>query len=243
MTPKFIKKILRSNAFSSCLAWLAAKLIRFVQITCRVEMRGAVDEMKKCIANNQPMIAVFWHSRSMMMTKFWRVLGDGTFNPAAGLTSVHRDGRLMGKVLGNLGLQIVEGSSTKGGAQAFKEILKKLKNGITLAITPDGPKGPRQRLSPGFMHIAKASGVPIFLVGISGSRAIFFNSWDKWMLIKPFSKCVFEVFGPYYVDREESPENMQILQEKLENLLNQSTIKLDESFGHTPVYPQPPQKE
>jgi len=237
MFKNFIKKIIKNDITSEILAFLGALWIKIVQRTSKIKISGQVAEMKECTKNKMPIILVFWHSRSMMMTKFWREICDGKFNPVAGLTSVHRDGKLMSKILQKLGLQIVEGSSTKGGVHAFMGALRGLKNKVSLAMTPDGPKGPRQRMSEGVLYISKSSGIPIFLVAVGANKVKFFKSWDRYMLVKPFAKCEFEIAGPYYVDKNEDESEIQKKMLKMENKLNQMSIKLDEKMGHKAIYP------
>ncbi len=238
MLKKIIKKLSKNELLTKSFAWIMAKIVSFIQKTSNAEILGEVEALKKYVKENKSVIVVFWHARSMMMTKFWKIIGEGKFNPVAGLTSVHRDGQFMAKILENLGLQIIEGSSTKGGVHAFMAAVKKIKDGVSLAITPDGPKGPRQRMGEGFLQIARSTAAPIFLVGLSASKAKFFNSWDRYMFVKPFSKCLFEIAGPYFIDRKIEGEKIEIERQNFEKILNQMSIKLDEILGNVAIYPQ-----
>ena len=102
------------------------------------------------------------------------------------IISEHFDGNLIAKTLGFFGFGTIRGSSTRGGAKALIESIKNIKKGYDLGITPDGPKGPRHEVHDGIVVMAQKAKVKIVLVSIKPSKFWQLNSWDKFVIPKPF---------------------------------------------------------
>lgn len=142
---------------------LGAGFIRLLgrTLTLRTEgaehMLGRYEEGRRCIF-------AFWHSRQLMMPLAYRG------RQVHILISRHRDGELIRRIVARFGFHAVRGSSTRGGAEALLELVRLGRSGADLAITPDGPKGPRQVAQPGVVHLAKATGLPIVPVTFSCSK-------------------------------------------------------------------------
>lgn len=132
-------------------------------------------------------IVVFWHQKFFPLLYSHRNSG---FNI---MVSHHRDGELIARTLRYLGFHVTRGSTTRGGMKACR-IMTKAVLKHDLAITPDGPKGPRYHFSPGAVAIAKHSGRPILPVGIGARFAKYFSSWDRFMVPLPMSSVKI-VFG------------------------------------------------
>jgi lysophospholipid acyltransferase (LPLAT)-like uncharacterized protein len=114
------------------------------------------------------------------------------------LISQHADGELIAQVCRHLGLGVVRGSSTRGGAGALLGLLRCSKVGH-LAVTPDGPKGPRRHLKQGIIFLASCTGLPILPVGIGFTRAWRFRSWDRFALPQPWSTALCVTAPPIHV--------------------------------------------
>ncbi|MBA4118765.1 MAG: hypothetical protein C0514_07735 [Candidatus Puniceispirillum sp.] len=133
----------------------------------------------------KPFILCFWHNRLLMACFTWT--GPMSIHM---LISAHSDGQIIAKTIGHFGLKTIAGSSSKGGAQALRQMIKALKNGDAVGITPDGPRGPRFEVSEGIVSLARLSGLDILPVSFGVSRRRVLSSWDRFILALPFSKGV-----------------------------------------------------
>lgn len=175
------------------------------------------------------MVVAFWHSRLLMMGQTWF---GGPFHM---LISQHRDGTLIARTIESFGYSTIAGSTTRGGAGALRAILKVLKGGGTIGITPDGPRGPRQRATMGTINAARLSGAIIVPLTYS-ARGRLLNSWDRFLLPLPFSKGVFLWGEPLEVPRDADGEACRL---ELENRLNALMAEADRRTGIGPVEPAP----
>lgn len=114
-------------------------------------------------------IVCFWHSRLLMMP-FAKKGGGGKV-----LISRHRDGELIARVVGFFGIGTVRGSYRKGSVSSLREILHDLRDRIDVAITPDGPKGPRFEVKKGIVELARLSRKPLLPVSYGASKKKLFN--------------------------------------------------------------------
>ncbi len=241
---KIGKRITRSSAFIYTVRTLVALYIELVFWSARWRHEG-FDTLRGFWAAKQPIIGVFWHGRMMMFPKFWR-----TKQKISMLISNHRDGELIANSIEWFGVGAIRGSagrrkagqsavSLKGGAAALRTMLKILESGESVAITPDGPSGPRMRVSSGVVLLAKMSGVPILPGSWSCRRSRVFSSWDRFMLALPFSGGVFMVGEPVHVPPDADEDTMEAARRNVEDQLNKLTARADEMVGRTAIEPAP----
>ena len=190
------KRLLKHPMTQSCLAWLLSLYIRFVYLTCRKTY--LIDSASENYMRGQDnAIFAFWHGRMMMCP---------TIEPPKRkmhvLISHHRDGILISKVISHFGEATIAGSSSKGGSAAVKDIVRTLKKGDNISITPDGPRGPVQVVQMGIVTVAKLTGRCVLPITFSASRHKRMRSWDRFMLAYPFGKIAFCVGAPILVSRE-----------------------------------------
>lgn len=129
--------------------------------------------------------------------------------------SEHFDGELIAKTLGFFGFGTIRGSTTRGGAKALIKAIKDVKEGSDIGITPDGPKGPRHEVQDGIIAIAKKTKKKIYLVEIKPSKYWQFNSWDKFVVPKPFSELNYFISEPIDISELEFEEARKLLKEGL----------------------------
>ena len=122
----------------------------------------------KLIGEGQPFIVAFWHGRLIMMAFSWK-----RCDLVHMLISGHRDGQLVSGMMSHFGSKTVFGSSTRGGAAAFIQLARLLRQGDVVGITPDGPRGPRMRANDGVIALAKVAGVPVLPLTFSASLRSF----------------------------------------------------------------------
>lgn len=139
----------------------------------------------------------------------------------ATIASQSRDGELMATVLKWLGAKTSRGSSTRGGVQALKGLLRLVKEGGNCSFAVDGPKGPLHKVKPGVFELSRMIRAPIYAAGVATSNALYFpKSWNKTFLPKPFAKVIIYWVGPLpAVGRDIDPRNPDLALE-LEGLLH-----------------------
>jgi lysophospholipid acyltransferase (LPLAT)-like uncharacterized protein len=127
----------------------------------------------------EPAIIAFWHGRQLMLPLAYGGRGLDI------LISRHRDGELISRAMRSFGFSSVRGSTTRGGAVALKALIERGRAGRDLAVTPDGPKGPRHIVQPGVIHVAKTTGLPIFPLTFGASKKkLFGRGTDLWFPIR-----------------------------------------------------------
>jgi lysophospholipid acyltransferase (LPLAT)-like uncharacterized protein len=174
----------------------------------------------------QPVIAAFWHERLPLMPKLCDMARAR--RPGGGLrmhvlVSQSRDGRFIGAVLRRFGLEVVLGSSSKGGAAGMRALLDLLAAGAQIAITPDGPRGPRRVAAAGAAQIAAASGVAVLPCSAQISRRRVMRSWDQMVVPLPFARGVVVCGAPILVP----PEGWQDALPRIQAALNAAAERAD----------------
>lgn len=159
----------------------AACFLRLLKKAVRIEVSGQPENSYRCVY-------AFWHRNLLILTL--QRMNSG----AAVLVSSSQDGELIAGPLGELGYFPVRGSTTRGGAQALKELVR-LGRERCVAITPDGPKGPVGSIQPGIFQVAFLAGIPIVPIAAGCDREWVFNTWDRFRLPKPFSR-IRVLYGP-----------------------------------------------
>ncbi len=148
--------------------------------------------------NGQTAIVAFWHEfLPLAPALWWHVHAASPSLTVTVLISRHRDGRMITEIVRRWGLQTVAGSSSrtraggsrdKGGTAALRSLLSLLRTGSLIAITPDGPRGPRRVLQPGVARLAALSGSPVIAAAASCRPSRRLGSWDRMVLPLPFGR-------------------------------------------------------
>ena len=211
------------------IAILIAMPIWLIYLTCRVKVTN-YETFKQY--RRKPAIFVFWHGRSMMLSP---IIATRRMRAYA-ISSHHNDGRIMAKVQRLFSLRPLYGSTTSGGLEVLRGGLRILMDGrYALCISPDGPSGPSMRVQDGALYFAKMTGAPIIPVCYSASRARFANRWDRYLIVKPFSKITCTVGEPVFVPRRASDEEFESIRKSLEDYMVETTHKMDAEFHHMVV--------
>ncbi|MBT3699995.1 MAG: lysophospholipid acyltransferase family protein [Alphaproteobacteria bacterium] len=225
------KMIMKSEAVRRAACGLAALYIRFVHVTNRWQIIND-QAPQKLWDDDQPFIVAFWHNRLLMMPYTWR-----KSVPINMLISQHRDGELIANTIAHLGFKSVRGSTSRDGAQALRTMLKAIKRGECIGITPDGPRGPRMRASDGIVSVARLAGVPILPVTYATSRRRILSSWDRFLIALPFGRGVFIWGDPIGVPREASESDLVDIRQSIENQLILISNQADEKCDQTSIEP------
>ena len=234
------KRFMRSGAVQSLAGFLVAAYMTLVKYTTRWEVIGE-ERVAHLMGNGEGLIAMTWHSRFLMLTSAWK---KGYQQPYV-LISRSRDGEIVARTCHFLGLKTIRGSaqragrkSGKGGEAAFRNMQKAVTDGGCIVITPDGPKGPRQRLGDGPLTLAKLSDAPLMSCIFSVKHRKIIDSWDRFVVPLPFGKGQIIWGEPVHVGADISDGDLIALRTALETQMNANLTKADRAMGHTPVLPE-----
>jgi lysophospholipid acyltransferase (LPLAT)-like uncharacterized protein len=186
-----MKRLVRHRAVQAILARLLGQYLAFALATTRWRLEG--EENLAALLGGQPHIVAFWHERLPMMPMLWLLVRRmPRFRPRQVhvLVSQHRDGRFIGAVIGRFRMKVVLGSSSRGGAAGLRGMLALLRDGDLVAVTPDGPRGPRRQPAPGVAQMAALSGAPVLPCSAQTSRGWVLRSWDRMVIPHPFGRGI-----------------------------------------------------
>ncbi len=170
-------------------SFLGSMYVLFVYKTSTINLKNRKN-IESLFKKNESFIYAFWHDQLLMCPLTWQSELEIKV-----LISKHRDGDIIAKLISNLGFKAIRGSThkagktkNKGGLLSARQMIKSLKKGISIGISPDGPKGPRHKVSDGILSISRLSNSPILPVGIGFKKKWVLNTWDKFIIPKPFNQ-------------------------------------------------------
>jgi lysophospholipid acyltransferase (LPLAT)-like uncharacterized protein len=173
---------LRQRIILRIIIGLGYWVIRLIGPTLRVSVSyedGAQETMEQ-----RPLIGSFWHSCIIPATYICRGLGVRV------MSSNSYDGEYMGRIIRRFGFVAVKGSSSRNAVRALLGLRRALQEGWTVAFTLDGPRGPRHKVKPGPVALARSSSVPLTMFHAAVDKAWVLNSWDRMMIPMPFSRVL-----------------------------------------------------
>lgn len=174
-------------------------LARALSASVRLEVTGR-EAMESAVEAHHGAIFVSWHGRTLLAVREMAQKGY------IALVSLSKDGDIQTLNFQRSGFKVVRGSTGRGGVRATREILDLLKAGGVLAFTPDGPRGPSQKVQPGVIYFAQKSGKPIIPIGISASPSWTLSTWDRFQVPKPLARAVWIYGTPLFIAKDEDQE-------------------------------------
>ncbi len=229
-----LRSLLRSEAAHALASRLIVGYVALVRRTARWSLRGNAPR-DRLRAEGGGVIVALWHNRIAMMPYAW----PEAVAELTALTSAHRDGRFVSNVMRHYGMDTIEIDGRAGGSQALRRSLRILREGGVVAITPDGPRGPRMRVREGLVHIAIRSGCPVIPVTYAASRRRVLGSWDRFVLPLPFARidCVWG--EPIHPPPPGDPAAFESMRQRIETALTALSDAADEALGAAPIAPAP----
>lgn len=196
-----------------------------INLLCKTLKIDKINQevIDKLNEQKQNYVLAFWHSTMLLP---WYVHRNQNF---AALTSLSKDGDLLARQLKSWNYKVIRGSSSKGGDVALGIMVDLAKNKYSIAITPDGPRGPVRQFKAGAVITAKRAGIPVVLAGVGFQKKRKLKSWDSFEVPKFFSKAKIVYSQPIFVNSELSYEETSEIIKKCEQILNQlqdSTLNL-----------------
>jgi lysophospholipid acyltransferase (LPLAT)-like uncharacterized protein len=200
-----MKRLLHHPIVQVALARVLGLYLGFALWTTRWSLEGR-DHMAPHAAG-APVVVAFWHEHLLLMPTLWlkarrSTEGRDGRNRVHVLVSHHRDGRFIGAMVARFALNIVLGSSSRGGAKGLRRLLNLLSSGDHIAITPDGPRGPRRIAASGVAQLAALSGVPVLPCAAQTTRRWVLRTWDRMVVPKPFGRGVVVCLPTIFVGRD-----------------------------------------
>ena len=206
----------------------AAVAVRALGATLRLTETG-VDALRPRWAAGQPLIYAVWHGRILMIpwltARLRRTRGARAVRV---LASRSRDGELVARWVSRFGLGVVRGSSSRGGAEALRALAASVRAGEDVAVVPDGPLGPRERVQAGIVVLAATTGAPIVPLAFAARPARRLASWDRFLVPLPFARAALVFGAAATVSRELDRETARV---RVERALHEVTEMADRLVG------------
>jgi lysophospholipid acyltransferase (LPLAT)-like uncharacterized protein len=215
---KIKKKLFKNIIIQHFLALIASAYILFVRLSSKIDIKN-LQSPKNYWDNEESFILAFWHSQLMMVSYSWKIKKKINI-----LASGHSDGRF-GAIIGNyFNLNNVQSSNTNKSI-TLRPIFQFLKTKEYIGITPDGPRGPKEKVSAGIIKIARMAKKPIIPIGFWSSKNYSLKSWDSFLITLPFSKCSFVWGDPINIPETINENEIKKYQYILEQEINKCVQK------------------
>lgn len=203
---------LRQRIVLRIIIWLGYWAIRVIGPTLRVSI--SFEEGAQQTLGQRPLIGSFWHSCIIPATYICRDFGVRV------MSSNSYDGEYMGRIIHRFGFVAVKGSSSRNAVRALLGLRRALEDGWTVAFTLDGPRGPRHKVKPGPVALARSSGVPLTMFHAAVDKAWVLNSWDRMMIPVPFSRVLLRFGKLIRVPEDSNDEDIARYTEELQAALD-----------------------
>lgn len=182
-------------------------IVKFIYLTNRKEFHHPK------LNDNEALIFVTWHDDLICQPlNYYQNRPNGKIKT---LISQSKDGEILSKIYNLFGGETIRGSSSKGATKALISTIREIKSGVDIALTPDGPRGPRHTVADGVIAIAQKSAARIVVLNSKPSSYWQFNSWDKFILPKPFGKIDFYMSEPFNINNLEFEEARSFIKDKM----------------------------
>lgn len=188
--------------------------------TVSFEVRGE-DRRERLERAGEAPIYVLWHGRLLPSVYYHRG------REITALVSRSEDGEYIARLLRRWGYRTVRGSSSRGGGSALRRMVREGRAGRALAFTPDGPRGPRERMKPGVLAAARLTGQPVLPLAAGADRAWWFGSWDRFLVPKPFARVRLAYGEPRRVARDADASALDRASHALEEALRGLVREVD----------------
>lgn len=202
---------------------LIYSIARFIGITIRIKPIG-YEKVKDL---GEAVIFCGWHGRSLIPANFFK--GKGLW----AIISLSRDGEMQKRIFNKFGFNVIRGSTGRGGARAAVEAIRVLRKGESMAMTPDGPRGPSGVVQEGVILFAQKSGAALIPVGSFSKPGWQAPTWDRYLIPWPFAKAVFTFGDPIYVPADANEDESEAIRLKLEGEIHRMQRLAETEVGYT----------
>jgi len=214
---------LRQRIALRCIIFAGHSFIRLIGSTLRVSVSR--EEGAQQTLDQRPTIASFWHACQIPAAYVFRDMGIRV------MSSNSYDGEYMGRIVRKLGFIPVKGSSSRNAVRALLGLRRALEEGWTVAFTLDGPRGPRYKVKPGPVALARSSGVPMTMFHMAVDKAWTLKTWDRLMIPMPFSRVLLRIGKLIPVPAETSDEELPRYEAELQAALDRCVEFAEANIG------------
>ena len=222
---RVIKRFSKTHIGQKLIGFLFYSITSLISRSIRWEY--LVENEKSNIFNsNEEYIFCCWHNKLFLGPHLLprnRVINA--------LQSSHSDGMITSLAFKYLGMNVILGSSKRGGMQAFRKMVKCIKLGESVAITPDGPKGPKEKVKEGIIKLAQITETSIIPLVWTTNKFKLINSWDNFVIPYPFSKGVYSFGKPIYVKKQINEYELETARKNLENEIKRLTKEVENKLN------------
>ena len=201
------------------LLWMLMRSYRLIKVAGREGVEEAIKD------SGGRAIYTIWHQRLILPIRLFARRGICV------MVSQSRDGEYASRFLNLLGIETVRGSSTRGGYEALRILRRKIKAGTDAGLVVDGPVGPAREAKIGAPILSRIARIPMVPMSWGTDRCWIFNSWDRFMVPKPFARIIYRYGEPIWVPQDASGEELERFRQVLDERLNQGTRWCDEQMG------------
>lgn len=199
--------------------------LRSILVTLRFHIDDRAGLLRQ--PTRPAVVWAFWHNRLFVIPYlFQHFIRTRT---GAALTSASKDGEVLAAVLERFGVQSIRGSSSRRGVPAWREMKRAIDAGIDVAVTPDGPRGPRYHINPGLLLLAQRTDAPIMPARVNYHSFFQLKSWDGFMIPKPFSRVDVIFDEPIDFSVSASAGSFETERARLEQILREGISDVPES--------------
>lgn len=199
------------------LALVGATILRALFLTLRLRIEDRSGILSD--GGKSPVIVCFWHNRILGITYAFDRIYPRHRSGVTVLTSPSRDGEILAQLVAAFGMGSVRGSSSRRGSRALLELVRLIRDGRDIAVTPDGPRGPRYSLGPGIVLLAQSTGARIIPVHAKFSRCLRMKTWDGFIIPLPFSEVSVTIDDVLQIPGELTGEEFEEKRKNLEDIL------------------------
>jgi hypothetical protein len=222
---------IRNRRLISAVSWLGAQVVRGWMATVRYKYRPLGPILDPWLMDSPGRyIYAFWHEN--MLGPLYQYARPDVHV----LISKHADGQLIAELARHMGFDLVRGSTSKGGVEAVRQMLR-ISQTAHIAVTPDGPRGPRRQVQPGLVYLAARTGLPVVPFGVGYPRPWRMKSWDRFAVPRPFSCMTCVTPEPIAVPADVSREELEYHRLRIERTLLELS-DLAETWAETGVWPK-----
>lgn len=203
---------------------LAVWAVTAIEATCKREQYGRAN-LDGVVASRSKVILATWHETMVLGACFFR------HHDIHSLASYSYDGELAARVARGFGIEVVRGSTSRGGVRALRTLEKAIDLGSMIALTVDGPRGPRRELQSGVAYLAARTQIPIVPMAFAATKAWRLDTWDRFWFPKPFGRIGVSFGEPIYPPENRSSESVETLRIEANRALNELQTGLEAKLG------------
>lgn len=199
------------------ISFVGATLVKLLCSTLRFRIHDPDGFLQK---PDVRMTGIFWHNRLFIIP--WMFTHYMKPRKSVALTSASKDGEILAAFLARFGIGAVRGSSSRRGALAMLEMMRAAQAGFDVAITPDGPRGPKYRMNPGLITLAQKADIHILPISVFYSRYWELKSWDRFQIPKPFATVDVTFLPLEKIPETDTPEAFETHRARIEQIMREA---------------------